>query len=130
MFSEDTTIVGLILDHDETQRANPTQSCSERQHDQEGVWGLQEVQEDRACNDIVINKCLSVLITSGSWESTLNLTWSLNTARLGKKDQRRLSFLGELKRAGLSPLLLTNLNTGRLKKKARFFPFWKTVRKH
>ncbi|KAI3354821.1 hypothetical protein L3Q82_004625 [Scortum barcoo] len=40
---------------------------------------------------------------------TSDLTWSMNTAHLVKKAQQRLFFLRKLKRAGLSPQLLTNL---------------------
>ncbi|KAI3373429.1 hypothetical protein L3Q82_022040 [Scortum barcoo] len=39
---------------------------------------------------------------------TSDLTWSMNTAHLVKKAQQRLFFLRKLKRAGLSPQLLTN----------------------
>ncbi|KAI3365001.1 hypothetical protein L3Q82_001168 [Scortum barcoo] len=46
-------------------------------------------------------KFLGIYITS-------DLTWSMNTAHLVKKAQQRLFFLRKLKRAGLSPQLLTN----------------------
>ncbi|KAI3367054.1 hypothetical protein L3Q82_009687, partial [Scortum barcoo] len=77
---------------------------------QGGHSALQEVQEDRArssphpreaverVNNI---KFLGIHITA-------DLTWSMNTAHLVKKAQQRLFFLRKLKRAGLSPQLLTN----------------------
>ncbi|KAI3367236.1 hypothetical protein L3Q82_008287 [Scortum barcoo] len=75
------------------------------------AWTTRKVQEDRArssphprwkqlsvSNNI---KFLGIHITS-------DLTWSMNTAHLVKKAQQRLFFLRKLKRAGLSPQLLTN----------------------
>ncbi|KAI3366329.1 hypothetical protein L3Q82_000491 [Scortum barcoo] len=53
---------------------------------------------ERVNNNI---KFLGIHITS-------DLTWSMNTAHLVKKAQQRLFFLRKLKRAGLSPQLLTN----------------------
>ncbi|KAI3366269.1 hypothetical protein L3Q82_009737 [Scortum barcoo] len=39
---------------------------------------------------------------------TSDLTWSMNNSSPGKKGSKRLFFLRKLKRAGLSPQLLTN----------------------
>ncbi|KAI3377445.1 hypothetical protein L3Q82_008621 [Scortum barcoo] len=116
-----TTIVGLILDNDETplQRGDPApysvvfkqQPCSEHQQDQGGHSGLQEgpggqstllsSSTGEAVEHVNNIKFLGIHITS-------DLTWSMNTAHLVKKAQQRLFFLRKLKRAGLSPQLLTN----------------------
>ncbi|KAI3361349.1 hypothetical protein L3Q82_013530 [Scortum barcoo] len=95
-FADDTTIVGLISDNDEIplQRGDPApysvvlkqQPCSEHQQDQGGHSGLQEVQEDRAR--------------------------SSPHPRGSKGSTKRLFFLRKLKRAGLSPQLLTKLLQG------------------
>ncbi|KAI3360619.1 hypothetical protein L3Q82_002485 [Scortum barcoo] len=47
---------------------------------------------------------------------TSDLTWSMNTAHLVKKAQQRLFFLRKLKRAGLSPQLLTNFYRATIEK--------------
>ncbi|KAI3353889.1 hypothetical protein L3Q82_005097 [Scortum barcoo] len=84
------------------------QPCSEHQQDQ-GVDYRRSRRTEHApllihgeaverVNNI---KFLGIHITS-------DLTWSMNTAHLVKKAQQRLFFLRKLKRAGLSPQLLTN----------------------
>ncbi|KAI3352060.1 hypothetical protein L3Q82_020875, partial [Scortum barcoo] len=65
-----------------------------------------KLPKDRETVERVNNiKFLGIHITS-------DLTWSMNTAHLVKKAQQRLFFLRKLKRAGLSPQLLTNLLQG------------------
>ncbi|KAI3352644.1 hypothetical protein L3Q82_019227 [Scortum barcoo] len=78
-FADDTTIVGLILDNDET-------------HCREEIQHLTQCTLLSSCVNNI--KFLGIHITS-------DLTWSMNTAHLVKKAQQRLFFLRKLKRAGL-----------------------------
>ncbi|KAI3353817.1 hypothetical protein L3Q82_004854 [Scortum barcoo] len=88
------------------------QPCSEHQQDQGGHSGVDYRRSRRtehapllihgeAVERVNNIKFLGIHITS-------DLTWSMNTAHLVKKAQQRLFFLRKLKRAGLSPQLLTN----------------------
>lgn len=119
-FADDTTVVGLISDNDETHYREEvhqlTQWCSannlvlntgktkevivdfRRSRKRAHAPLLMDGEEVEQVDNI---KYLGLHITS-------DLSWSLNTGRLVKKAQQRLFFLRKLKRAGLSSRLLVN----------------------
>ncbi|KAI3354717.1 hypothetical protein L3Q82_004508 [Scortum barcoo] len=122
-FADDTTTVGVILDNDKThfreEIQHLTQWCSNNNLVLNTSKNQKEVIVDyrrsrrtehtplliywgsscRACQQHQVPRHLHI---------TSDLTWSMNTAHLVKKAQQRLFFLRKLKRAGLSPQLLTN----------------------
>ncbi|KAI3356770.1 hypothetical protein L3Q82_003451 [Scortum barcoo] len=120
-FADDTTIVGLISDNDEThyKRGDPApysvvfkqQPFLNTSKTKEVIVDYRRSRRSRSTLPLLIHgeavervnniKFLGIHITS-------DLTWSMNTAHLVKKAQQRLFFLRKLKRAGLSPQLLTN----------------------
>ncbi|KAI3359514.1 hypothetical protein L3Q82_013917, partial [Scortum barcoo] len=116
----DTTIVGLILDNDETHYREEIQHLTQWCSNNNLVLNTSKTKEvivdyrrsrrtehapllihGEAVERVNNIKFLGIHITS-------DLTWSMNTAHLVKKAQQRLFFLRKLKRAGLSPQLLTN----------------------
>ncbi|KAI3373024.1 hypothetical protein L3Q82_023467, partial [Scortum barcoo] len=119
-FADDTTIVGLILDNDETHYREEIQHLTQWCSNNNLVLNTSKTKEvivdyrrsrrtehapllihGEAVERVNNIKFLGIHITS-------DLTWSKNTAHLIKKAQQRLFFLRKLKRAGLSPQLLTN----------------------
>ncbi|KAI3369319.1 hypothetical protein L3Q82_007573 [Scortum barcoo] len=122
-FADDTTtIVGLISDNDETHYREEIQHLTQWCSNNNLVLNTSKTKEvivdyrrsrrtehapllihGEAVERVNNIKFLGIHITS-------DLTWSMNTAHLVKKAQQRLFFLRKLKRAGLSPQLLTNFN--------------------
>ncbi|KAI3360476.1 hypothetical protein L3Q82_002271 [Scortum barcoo] len=119
-FADDTTIVGLISDNDETHYREEIQHLTQWCSNNNLVLNTSKTKEvivdyrrsrrtehapllihGEAVERVNNIKFLGIHITS-------DLTWSMNTAHLVKKAQQRLFFLRKLKRAGLSPQLLTN----------------------
>ncbi|KAI3374481.1 hypothetical protein L3Q82_006306 [Scortum barcoo] len=119
-FADDTTIVGLISDNDETHYREEIQHLTQWCSNNNIVLNTSKTKEvivdyrrsrrtehapllihGEAVERVNNIKFLGIHITS-------DLTWSMNTAHLVKKAQQRLFFLRKLKRAGLSPQLLTN----------------------
>ncbi|KAI3357071.1 hypothetical protein L3Q82_015458 [Scortum barcoo] len=117
---DDTTIVGLISDNDETHYREEIQHLTQWCSNNNLVLNTSKTKEvivdyrrsrrtehapllihGEAVERVNNIKFLGIHITS-------DLTWSMNTAHLVKKAQQRLFFLRKLKRAGLSPQLLTN----------------------
>ncbi|KAI3376472.1 hypothetical protein L3Q82_016933, partial [Scortum barcoo] len=116
-FADDTTIVGLISDNDETHYREEIQHLTQWCSNNNLVLNTSKTKEvivdyrrtehapllihGEAVERVNNIKFLGIHITS-------DLTWSMNTAHLVKKAQQRLFFLRKLKRAGLSPQLQTN----------------------
>ena len=119
-FADDTTVVGLISDNDETHYREEIQHltgwCSENNlllNNSKTKEVIVDYRKSRKTEhapllihgeevDHVNNiKFLGIHISS-------DLTWSLNTSHLVMKAQQRLFFLRKLKRAGLSSRLLVN----------------------
>lgn len=119
-FADDTTVVGLISDNDETNYREEIHHLMRWCTDNNLVLNTSKTMEvtvdyrrtrktahapffiHREEVERVDNvKFLGIHITS-------DLTWTLNTSHLVKKAQQRLFFLRKLKRAGLSPQLLRN----------------------
>ncbi|KAI3353980.1 hypothetical protein L3Q82_018534 [Scortum barcoo] len=120
-FADDTTIVGLISDNDETHYREEiqhlTQWCSNNNlvlntsKTKEVIVDYRRSRRTEHAPLLIHGEAVeSVSTISSSWciHITSDLTWSMNTAHLVKKAQQRLIFLRKLKRAGLSPQLLTN----------------------
>ncbi|KAI3353867.1 hypothetical protein L3Q82_005075 [Scortum barcoo] len=112
--SDDTTIVGLISDNDETHYREEIQHLTQWCSNNNLVLNTSKTKEvivdyrrsrrtehapllihGEAVERVNNIKFLGIHITS-------DLTWSMNTAHLVKKAQQRLFFLRKLKRAGLS----------------------------
>ncbi|KAI2643798.1 hypothetical protein H4Q32_029977 [Labeo rohita] len=99
-FADDTTVVGLISNNDET-------------HYREEVAQLVEwcgannlsLNVTQLWRESAAPKFLGVHITE-------DLTWTTNTMSLSKKAQQRLHFLRRLKRASLPPPILTTFYRG------------------
>ncbi|KAI3357041.1 hypothetical protein L3Q82_003684 [Scortum barcoo] len=119
-FADDTTVVGLISDNDETHYREEIQHLTQWCSTNNLVLNTSKTKEvivdyrrsrrtehapllihGEAVERVNNIKFLGIHITS-------DLTWSMNTAHLVKKAQQRLFFLRKLKHAGLSPQLLTN----------------------
>ncbi|KAI3357832.1 hypothetical protein L3Q82_016220, partial [Scortum barcoo] len=94
-----------------TRLLSDTSELSDREQDQGGHSGLQEGpggQSTLLSSSTGKQLSVSTTIKFLGIHITSDLTWSMNTAHLVKKAQQRLFFLRKLKRAGLSPQLLTN----------------------
>lgn len=119
-FADDTTVVGLISDNNETHYREEIHQLSQWCSANNLVLNTGKTKEvivdfrrsrktdhapllmDGEVVERVDNiKFLGLHISS-------DLSWSLNTCRLVKKAQQRLFFLRKLKRAGLSSRLLVN----------------------
>ncbi|KAK0135194.1 RNA-directed DNA polymerase from mobile element jockey [Merluccius polli] len=119
-FADDTTVVGLISDNDETHYREEIQLLTRWCSDNNLMLNTSKTKE------VIVDYRKSrrtehapLLISGGEVERVDNikflgihissdLTWSLNTSHLVKKAQQRLYFLRKLKRAGLSSRLLSN----------------------
>uniref|UniRef100_A0A3B3I9A9 Reverse transcriptase domain-containing protein n=1 Tax=Oryzias latipes TaxID=8090 RepID=A0A3B3I9A9_ORYLA len=119
-FADDTTVVGLISNNDETHYREEVQHLTGWCADNNLILNTSKTKEiivdfrrtrKVAHTPLLINgeevervdhiKFLGIHITS-------DLTWSLHTSHLVKKAQQRLFFLRKLKRTGLSSQLLGN----------------------
>uniref|UniRef100_A0A3P9IH10 Reverse transcriptase domain-containing protein n=1 Tax=Oryzias latipes TaxID=8090 RepID=A0A3P9IH10_ORYLA len=119
-FADDTTVVGLISNNDETHYREEVQHLTGWCADNNLILNTSKTKEiivdfrrtrKVAHTPLFINgeevervdhiKFLGIHITS-------DLTWSLHTSHLVKKAQQRLFFLRKLKRTGLSSQLLGN----------------------
>ncbi|XP_058613140.1 uncharacterized protein LOC131528177 [Onychostoma macrolepis] len=103
-FADDTTVVGLISNNDEThyreEVAQLAKWCGTNNLSL-NVSKTKEVVMERVSS----TKFLGVHITE-------DLTWTTNTMSLSKKAQQRLHFLRRLKRASLPPPILTTFYRG------------------
>ncbi len=110
-FADDTTVVGLISNNDETQLAEwcGTNNLSLN------VGKTKEVVLDFRRNSVdhpplTIDSSTVERVSSTKFlgvHITEDLTWTTNTMSLSKKAQQRLHFLRRLKRASLPPPILT-----------------------
>ncbi|KAI2644267.1 hypothetical protein H4Q32_026219 [Labeo rohita] len=92
-FTDDTTVVGLISNNDETPYREE----------------VAQLVECSAVERVSSTKFLGVHITE-------DLTWTTNTMSLSKKAQQRLHFLRRLKRASLPPPILTTFYRGTIER--------------
>ncbi len=118
-FADDTTVVGLISNNDETHYREEVAQLAEwcgannlslNVSKQRRLWwtsgGRTPLTIDSSTVERVSStKFLGVHITE-------DLTWTTNTMSLSKKAQQRLHFLRRLKRASLPPPILTTFCRG------------------
>ncbi|KAI2650776.1 hypothetical protein H4Q32_000841 [Labeo rohita] len=112
-FADDTTVVGLISNNDEThyrEEVAPLVEWCGANNLSLNVRGTLLTTppltiDSSAVERVSSTKFLGVHITE-------DLTWTTNTMSLSKKAQQRLHFLRRLKRASLPPLILTTFYRG------------------
>ncbi len=123
-FADDTTVVGLISNNDETHYREEVAQLAEwcgTNNLSLNVEKTKEVVLDfrrRNSTDhppLTINSSTVERVSSTKFlgvHITEDLTWTTNTMSLSKKAQQRLHFLRRLKRASLSPPILTTFYRG------------------
>ncbi|KAL0183386.1 hypothetical protein M9458_022761, partial [Cirrhinus mrigala] len=110
-FADDTTVVGLISNNDEThyreEVAQLVEWCGANNLNfrRNSVDHPPLIIDSSAVERVSSTKFLGVHITE-------DLTWTTNTMSLSKKAQQRLHFLRRLKRASLPPPILTTFYRG------------------
>ncbi|XP_075935394.1 uncharacterized protein LOC142935136 [Anarhichas minor] len=119
-FADDTTVVGLISNNDETHYRQEVQHLAEWCSDNNLVLNTTKTKEVIVDFRRSRKTTPSPLYISGEevervdsikflgLHITKDLTWSLNTSHLVKKAQQRLFFLRKLKQAGVPSALLVN----------------------
>ncbi len=125
-FADDTTVVGLISNNDETHyREEVVQLAEWELTICPSMWGRQRrlcwtsgetplttpplTIDSSTVERVSKTKFLGVHITE-------DLTWTTNTMSLSKKAQQRLHFLRRLKRASLPPPILTTFYRGTIER--------------
>ncbi|KAI4875417.1 hypothetical protein NFI96_032939, partial [Prochilodus magdalenae] len=119
-YADDTTVIGLIKDNDETAYRDEVQHLSTWCHDNNLTLNTQKTKEiimdlrrsrSQAHPPVYISRAAVEQVTSFKFLGThisSDLTWSLNSSVLVKKAQQRLYFLRSLKKVHLSPRILVN----------------------
>ncbi|KAL0202443.1 hypothetical protein M9458_000461, partial [Cirrhinus mrigala] len=122
-FADDTTVVGLISNNDETnyreEMAQLAEWCGTNNLSL-NVSKTKEVVMDFRRNSVdhpplTTNSSAVERVSSTRFlgvHITEDLTWTTNTMSLSKKAQKRLHFLRRLKRASLPPPILTTFYRG------------------
>ncbi|KAL0147043.1 hypothetical protein M9458_057567 [Cirrhinus mrigala] len=122
-FADDTTVVGLISNNDEThyreEVAQLAKWCGANNLSL-NVSKTKEVVMDFRRNSVdhpplTIDSSTVERVSSTKFlgvHITENLTWTTNVTSLNKKGQQRLHFLRRLKRASLPPTILTTFYRG------------------
>ncbi|KAI4904189.1 hypothetical protein NFI96_000143 [Prochilodus magdalenae] len=120
-YADDTTVIGLIKDNDETAYRDEIQHLSTWCHDNNLTLNTQKTKEiimdlrrsrSQAHPPVYISRAAVEQVTSFKFLGThisCDLTWSLNSSVLVKKVQQHLYFLRSLKKVHLSPRMLVNL---------------------
>ncbi len=122
-FADDTTVVGLISNNDETHYREEVAQLAEwcgTNNLSLNVGKTKEVVLDFRRNSVdhpplTINSSTVERVSSTKFlgvHITEDLTWTTNTMSLSKKAQQRLHFLRRLKRASLPPPILTTFYRG------------------
>ncbi|KAI4892451.1 hypothetical protein NFI96_008743, partial [Prochilodus magdalenae] len=118
-YADDTTVIGLIRDNDETAYRDEIQHLSTWCHNNNLTLNTQNTKKiimdlrrsrSQAHPPVYISGAAVEQVTSFKFLSThisSDLTWSLNSV-LVKKAQQRLYFLLSLKKVHLSPRILVN----------------------
>jgi hypothetical protein len=119
-FADDTTVLGLIRNNDESAYREEVQHLAAWCASNNLVLNTTKTKElivdfrkSKACihTPIHINGAEVERVTNFKFlgvHISQDLSWSLNTSTLIKKAQQRLFFLRKLKKAGLSPQILRN----------------------
>ena len=119
-FADDTTVLGLIRNNDESAYREEVQHLAAWCAGNNLVLNTTKTKElivdfrkSKACihTPIHINGAEVERVTNFKFlgvHISQDLSWSLNTSTLIKKAQQRLFFLRKLKKAGLSPQILRN----------------------
>ncbi len=122
-FADDTTVVGLISNNDETHYREEVAQLAEwcgTNNLSLNVEKTKEVVMDFRRNSVdhpplTIDSSTVERVSSTKFlgvHITEDLTWTTNTMSLSKKAQQRLHFLRRLKRASLPPPILTTFYRG------------------
>ncbi len=122
-FADDTSVVGLISNNDETHYREEVVQLAEwcgENNQSLNVSKTKEVVMDFRQNSgdhppLTINSSTVERVSSTKFlgvHITEDLTWTTNTTSLSKKAQQRLHFLRRLKRAILPPPILTTFYRG------------------
>ncbi|KAL0197539.1 hypothetical protein M9458_006079, partial [Cirrhinus mrigala] len=122
-FADDTTVVGLIINNDETHYREEVAQLAEwcgTNNLSLNVSKTKEVVMDFRRNSVdhpplTIDSSTVERVSSTKFlgvHITEDLTWTTNTMSLSKKAQQRLHFLRWLKRASLPPPILTTFYRG------------------
>ncbi|KAI4876126.1 hypothetical protein NFI96_006695, partial [Prochilodus magdalenae] len=119
-YADDTTVIGLIRDNDETAYRDEIQHLSTWCHDNNLTLNTQKTKEiimdlrssrSQTHPPVYISRAAVEQETSFKFLGThisSDLTWSLNSSVLVKKAQQHLYFLRSLKKVHLSPRILVN----------------------
>ncbi|KAI4904358.1 hypothetical protein NFI96_007146 [Prochilodus magdalenae] len=119
-YADNTTVIGLIKDNDETAYRDEVQHLSTWCHDNNLTLNTQKTKEiimdlrrsrSQAHPPVYISGAAVEQVTSFKFLGThisSDLTWSLNSSVLVKKAQQRLYFLRSIKKVHLSPRILVN----------------------
>uniref|UniRef100_A0A3B4TE14 Reverse transcriptase domain-containing protein n=1 Tax=Seriola dumerili TaxID=41447 RepID=A0A3B4TE14_SERDU len=118
-FADDTTVIGLIRNNDESAYREEVQHLAEWCADNNLALNIKKTKElivdFRKRSDtpapLLINETEVERVTSFKFlgvHISEDLSWSLNTSTLVKKAHQRLFFLRRLKKAHLSPQILVN----------------------
>ncbi|KAI4888889.1 hypothetical protein NFI96_000986, partial [Prochilodus magdalenae] len=119
-YADDTTVIGLIRDNNETAYRDEIQHLSTWCHNNNLTLNTQKKKEiimdlrrsrSQAHPPVYISGAAVEQVTSFKFLSThisSDLTWYLNSSVLVKKAQQRLYFLRSLKKVHLSPRILLN----------------------
>ena len=118
-FADDTTVLGLIRNNDESAYREEVQHLAAWCASNNLVLGTKtkelivDFRKSKASihTPIHINGAEVERVTNFKFlgvHISQDLSWSLNTSTLIKKAQQRLFFLRKLKKAGLSPQILRN----------------------
>ncbi len=119
-FADDTTVVGLIRNNDETHYREEVAQLAEWNNLSLNVGKTKEVVMDFRRNSVdhpplTIDGSTVERVGSTKFlgvHITEDLTWTTNVTSLNKKGQQRLYFLCWLKRASLPPPILTTFYRG------------------
>ncbi|KAK3537789.1 hypothetical protein QTP70_018943, partial [Hemibagrus guttatus] len=125
-FADDMTVVGLISNNDESAYREEVQRLTawckannlslNMEKMKEMVVDFRRAQSDHSPLDIDGSNVEIVKSTKFLGVHLVeDLTWSLNTSSITKKDQQCIYFLRRLKKAHLPPLILTTFYRGTIK---------------
>ena len=119
-FADDTTILGLITDGDETAYRDEVSALSEWSHDSNLCLNISKTKEmivdyrklqRGGHSPLFINGAEVERVSSVKFlgvHLTDDLTWSLHTNTIVRSARQRLFFLRRLRKFGLPPQILTN----------------------
>ena len=123
-FADDTTVVGLISNNDETNYRKEVNQLALWCQNNNLFLNLEKTKEivvdfrrthRRPPLPLTINGAAVTQVTSTKFLGvtiTEDLTWKNNTTALAKKAQQRLYFIRKLKRAGASPPIMLSFYRG------------------